>query len=78
MTRRERNAGDGTRTTTYGTPHTETGNAGPGHAPQMVREEGPSSLMRGVGPNVFRAVLMNASQLASCVSPSPIVVRGLA
>lgn len=32
---------------------------------QMVREEGPSSLARGVGPNVFRAVLMNASQLAS-------------
>ena len=31
----------------------------------MVREEGPSSLARGVGPNVFRAVLMNASQLAS-------------
>lgn len=33
----------------------------------MVREEGPSSLARGVGPNVFRAILMNASQLASCV-----------
>ena len=32
---------------------------------QMIREEGASSLMRGVGPNVFRAVLMNASQLAS-------------
>ncbi|KAJ3716752.1 mitochondrial carrier domain-containing protein [Lentinula guzmanii] len=32
---------------------------------RMVREEGPSSLARGVGPNVFRAVLMNASQLAS-------------
>lgn len=32
---------------------------------QMVREEGPSSLARGVGPNVFRAILMNASQLAS-------------
>jgi len=32
---------------------------------RMVREEGPSSLMRGVAPNVFRAVLMNASQLAS-------------
>ena len=31
----------------------------------MVREEGVSSLARGVGPNVFRAVLMNASQLAS-------------
>lgn len=31
----------------------------------MVREEGPSSLARGVGPNVFRAMLMNASQLAS-------------
>jgi low temperature requirement protein LtrA len=35
---------------------------------QMVREEGTSSLARGVGPNVFRAILMNASQLASCVS----------
>ncbi|CCM05296.1 uncharacterized protein FIBRA_07510 [Fibroporia radiculosa] len=32
---------------------------------RMVREEGWSSLSRGVGPNVFRAVLMNASQLAS-------------
>lgn len=33
----------------------------------MVREEGPSALFRGVTPNVFRAVLMNASQLASSV-----------
>lgn len=33
----------------------------------MVREEGISSLSRGVGPNVFRAILMNASQLASYV-----------
>ncbi|KAA1477808.1 dicarboxylic acid transporter [Dentipellis sp. KUC8613] len=32
---------------------------------RMVREEGVSSLARGAGPNVFRAVLMNASQLAS-------------
>lgn len=32
---------------------------------RMVREEGASSLARGVGPNVFRAILMNASQLAS-------------
>ncbi|KAI0083907.1 putative DIC1-mitochondrial dicarboxylate carrier protein [Irpex rosettiformis] len=32
---------------------------------RMVREEGTSSLMRGVGPNVVRAVLMNSSQLAS-------------
>ncbi|KAI5117772.1 hypothetical protein M0805_003591 [Coniferiporia weirii] len=32
---------------------------------RMVREEGASSLARGVVPNVFRAVLMNASQLAS-------------
>ena len=31
----------------------------------MVREEGFSSLGRGVGPNVVRAILMNASQLAS-------------
>ncbi|XP_006456214.1 hypothetical protein AGABI2DRAFT_195429 [Agaricus bisporus var. bisporus H97] len=32
---------------------------------RIVREEGASGLGRGVGPNVFRAVLMNASQLAS-------------
>ncbi|KAI6004458.1 mitochondrial carrier domain-containing protein [Pisolithus orientalis] len=32
---------------------------------RIVREEGASSLMRGVGPNVIRSVLMNASQLAS-------------
>lgn len=32
---------------------------------RMVREEGVSSLARGVGPNVIRAVLMNSSQLAS-------------
>lgn len=32
---------------------------------RMVREEGASSLGRGLGPNVFRAILMNASQLAS-------------
>nr|VWO95703.1 Zn(2)-C6 fungal-type domain-containing protein [Ganoderma boninense] len=32
---------------------------------RMIREEGLSSLGRGVGPNVFRSVLMNASQLAS-------------
>lgn len=32
---------------------------------RMAREEGMSSFGRGVGPNVFRAVLMNASQLAS-------------
>ncbi|KIJ16153.1 hypothetical protein PAXINDRAFT_76244 [Paxillus involutus ATCC 200175] len=32
---------------------------------RMVREEGASSLVRGVGPNVFRSVLMNSSQLAS-------------
>ncbi|KAK2467673.1 hypothetical protein APHAL10511_000528 [Amanita phalloides] len=32
---------------------------------RMVREEGLSSLSRGIGPNVFRAILMNASQLAS-------------
>ncbi|PPQ80130.1 LOW QUALITY PROTEIN: hypothetical protein CVT25_001429 [Psilocybe cyanescens] len=31
----------------------------------MVREEGVSSLGRGVTPNVFRAVLINPSQLAS-------------
>jgi len=32
---------------------------------KMVRDEGPSSLARGMTPNVFRAILMNASQLAS-------------
>ncbi|KAI0067101.1 mitochondrial carrier [Artomyces pyxidatus] len=32
---------------------------------RMVREEGFSSLGRGLTPNVFRAILMNASQLAS-------------
>jgi len=36
----------------------------------MVREEGFSSLGRGVGPNVVRAILMNASQLASYVPDS--------
>mgnify|MGYP002758621111 FL=1 len=30
-----------------------------------VQEEGPSSLMRGLTPNVVRAMLMNSSQLAS-------------
>jgi hypothetical protein len=35
--------------------------------PQIVREEGVSSPGCGVIPNVFRAVLMNASQLASYV-----------
>jgi len=32
---------------------------------RMTREEGISSWARGMGPNVFRAILMNASQLAS-------------
>ncbi|KAB5588263.1 Mitochondrial dicarboxylate transporter [Ceratobasidium theobromae] len=32
---------------------------------KMLRDEGPSSLTRGMGPNVFRSILMNASQLAS-------------
>jgi len=32
---------------------------------KMIRDEGASSLARGVTPNVFRAILMNASQLAS-------------
>jgi solute carrier family 25 (mitochondrial dicarboxylate transporter), member 10 len=31
----------------------------------MIRDEGASSLTRGMGPNVVRAILMNASQLAS-------------
>lgn len=32
---------------------------------RMSREEGLSSLMRGVGPNVNRAILMTGSQLVS-------------
>ncbi|KAF8574344.1 dicarboxylic acid transporter [Ramaria rubella] len=32
---------------------------------RMIREEGISSCARGLAPNVFRAILMNASQLAS-------------
>ncbi|KEP48011.1 dicarboxylate carrier protein [Rhizoctonia solani 123E] len=32
---------------------------------KMIRDEGVSSLARGLAPNVFRSVLMNASQLAS-------------
>jgi dicarboxylate transporter 10 len=32
---------------------------------KMVRDEGVGSMARGMGPNVVRAVLMNASQLAS-------------
>jgi len=32
---------------------------------RMVRDEGISSFSRGVGPNVLRAILMNASQLAT-------------
>ncbi|KAL2265723.1 hypothetical protein VTJ83DRAFT_6823 [Remersonia thermophila] len=32
---------------------------------RMVREEGPASLFRGVGPNSGRAIAMTASQLAS-------------
>ncbi|QRW07758.1 mitochondrial carrier protein [Ceratobasidium sp. AG-Ba] len=32
---------------------------------KMLRDEGPSSLTRGMAPNVFRSILMNASQLAS-------------
>ncbi|GAA5830068.1 hypothetical protein JCM5353_000698 [Sporobolomyces roseus] len=32
---------------------------------RIVREEGGAALFRGVGPNVARAVLMNASQLAT-------------
>jgi dicarboxylate transporter 10 len=31
----------------------------------MIRDEGPGSMARGMGPNVVRAILMNASQLAS-------------
>ncbi|KAG0151000.1 hypothetical protein CROQUDRAFT_72532 [Cronartium quercuum f. sp. fusiforme G11] len=32
---------------------------------RMIKEEGAGSLARGLGPNVSRAVLMNASQLAT-------------
>jgi solute carrier family 25 (mitochondrial dicarboxylate transporter), member 10 len=32
---------------------------------RMIREEGPASLFRGVGPNSARALLMTSSQLAS-------------
>ncbi len=32
---------------------------------RMTKEEGVSSLFRGLTPNVTRAVLMNASQLAT-------------
>ncbi|MBW0462448.1 hypothetical protein O181_002163 [Austropuccinia psidii MF-1] len=32
---------------------------------RMIREEGFPSLMRGLGPNLSRAILMNASQLAT-------------
>ena len=42
---------------------------------KMVREEGVKSLGRGVTPNVFRSILMNASQLASyVVFPMPYVI----
>ena len=34
---------------------------------RVVKEEGAASLFRGLGPNVARAILMNASQLATCV-----------
>ena len=32
---------------------------------EMIRDEGPGSLTRGMPPNVVRAILTNASQLAS-------------
>ena len=34
---------------------------------QIVRREGTTALLRGLGPNVVRAMLMNASQLATSV-----------
>lgn len=34
---------------------------------RIVRDEGVGALFRGVGPNVARAILMNASQLATYV-----------
>ena len=39
---------------------------------RMVADEGASSLARGMAPNVFRAILMNASQLASYVFLLPL------
>lgn len=36
---------------------------------RIVKDEGVQSLFRGLGPNVARAVLMNASQLATFVPP---------
>jgi dicarboxylate transporter 10 len=32
---------------------------------RIVKEEGPSQLMRGLGPNMNRAILMTSSQLVS-------------
>lgn len=32
---------------------------------QIVKDEGTMALFRGLGPNVSRAILMNASQLSS-------------
>ncbi|KAF9433536.1 Mitochondrial dicarboxylate transporter [Entomortierella beljakovae] len=32
---------------------------------RIVKDEGPSQLMRGLGPNMYRAVLMTSSQLVS-------------
>jgi hypothetical protein len=38
---------------------------------RIVREEGAGALFRGVGPNMARAMLMNASQLATYVPRPP-------
>lgn len=32
---------------------------------QIIRKEGAFSLLRGLGPNMARAILMNTSQLAT-------------
>lgn len=42
---------------------------------QIIRQEGSMSLLRGLGPNVGRAVLMNTSQLATSVCSSQRVLR---
>jgi dicarboxylate transporter 10 len=34
---------------------------------RIIRDEGPAALMRGLAPNVSRAIIMNVSQLATCV-----------
>jgi len=42
---------------------------------QIVKTEGPMALFRGLGPNVVRAILMNASQLATYDSFKELLIR---